>query len=244
MHFLDKVQNPGSCGVNIQFTKAETAINNYISQNLEQLPSLTICDLAENTYSSRATIDRYLKKIGADGFKQFKTSLILELEQTNINHYPSKSDFLSTSKYLLNDIDKVEIGDFIENLYKYKNEQIITVGMGSSYISAQYFARRLTEFGFNIRAIAVGEHMGLNLFAKAAIYMSATGENPFMLQMLEDVKAENFAITKADSRLAKLAEHNLTYHFFTSESKNEQFENQYAVIMFIEKICFELKKKF
>lgn len=71
----------GSCILRIQgvynFLKAaEKRIADYILQNTEEIVGLTIEELAVKSNSSYATINRFCKKVGYSGFKDFKNSLI------------------------------------------------------------------------------------------------------------------------------------------------------------------------
>ena len=62
------------------FTPAECSIAAYLLAHGNVLDRLTIRQLAEETYSSNATVIRLCRRLGFSGFRQMRTALIRELE--------------------------------------------------------------------------------------------------------------------------------------------------------------------
>ncbi|MFC6464391.1 MurR/RpiR family transcriptional regulator [Marinilactibacillus sp. GCM10026970] len=56
-------------------TPTDKQIANYILENMTSIPSLGIEELAKQTYTSHSAIVRFSKKIGFDGYKQFRLAL-------------------------------------------------------------------------------------------------------------------------------------------------------------------------
>lgn len=60
------------------FSEGEQQIADYLLEHPSE--DLTIRQLAERTYTSNATIVRMCRRLGYDGFRQFKTDFIKEIE--------------------------------------------------------------------------------------------------------------------------------------------------------------------
>lgn len=62
------------------FNDLDYLIYNFISENPTKIPYMTIRELADETHVSTATITRFAKKIGCNGFTEFK--LLFKKNQT------------------------------------------------------------------------------------------------------------------------------------------------------------------
>lgn len=65
------------------FTNTEKVIADYILANADNIEQLTIQELARKTYTSHASIIRFTRKLGLDGFKSFKIELLKTHQQEN-----------------------------------------------------------------------------------------------------------------------------------------------------------------
>lgn len=65
-------------------TESETALNAFIIKHFEELSYYGIIDLAQKAKVSKATIGRYLNKLGYTGYAEFKTALKNNLRTHNI----------------------------------------------------------------------------------------------------------------------------------------------------------------
>lgn len=65
------------------YTNTEKVIADYILAHTDSAEQLTIQSLAKETYTSNASIIRFTKKLGLDGFKAFKLELVKSLQQNN-----------------------------------------------------------------------------------------------------------------------------------------------------------------
>ena len=63
------------------FTSTEAAIADFILNNPEDMGRLSITALAQMTYSSKAAITRMCRKLGQDGYKEFRLAFAVELEK-------------------------------------------------------------------------------------------------------------------------------------------------------------------
>ena len=84
------------------FKSAEARLAEYVLHNQETAVNLTIDELATKSQTSYATVARFCKKLGYDGYKDFKNSLIQDVvnrqscealeEDLNINLHESLED--------------------------------------------------------------------------------------------------------------------------------------------------------
>ena len=69
-------------------TTTEQSVYSYILSNEEKVSYMRIRDLAEATHVSTATILRLIKKLGYDGFVEFRTTLkykVNEVSELDLN---------------------------------------------------------------------------------------------------------------------------------------------------------------
>lgn len=85
-------------------TPAERSLAEFLSFHAAEVPRLSISELAQRTSTSNATVVRFCRRLGFDGFRAFRIQLVSELERglskhpVNLN-YPV-SPFQSTSATL------------------------------------------------------------------------------------------------------------------------------------------------
>ncbi len=63
------------------FTSTEAEIADYILSHRDDIASMTITELAEATYTSKAAVARMCRKLGLDGYRTFKVNFAVELER-------------------------------------------------------------------------------------------------------------------------------------------------------------------
>lgn len=170
-------------------SKSELQIHNYINLNAKAVLGMKIVDIEEQTYLSRATIERYLKKAGATGFKTFKIKLN---EFLNFNNEP---------------IIYKEITDL---LIKYKHKSIGISAQGTSFLAAQYLNRRLKFLKFNSQAESFMDLNGVRPNFDLLIVISIRGSDYMGLsEIFDHYQVPVIAITKKDSYLSNNATYSI-----------------------------------
>ena len=80
---VEKIKNTAD------FTTSEKIIGNFILENKEAFCKMTVDEVAQKTYTSKATVTRFCKKIiNGKGFQEFKLAFISEMglvERLNIS---------------------------------------------------------------------------------------------------------------------------------------------------------------
>ena len=69
------------------FTSTEAEIADYILEHRDDIAAMTITELAEATYTSKAAVARMCRKLGLDGYRTFKVNFAVELERQRFEQH-------------------------------------------------------------------------------------------------------------------------------------------------------------
>ena len=107
---------------------------------------MKIKDLADEAHVSTATILRFCKKLGCEGYSEFKLRYKEYLQQTALLLTDSEE---TTVKGFLTRIDSKEFQDSLDEAFSIlkDSQRIILIGIGTSGILAQYGARFFSNVG-------------------------------------------------------------------------------------------------
>ena len=247
MDLLEKMKNKAL------FTEVELSVLEYIQNNLCDIVDMSIQELAKQTYTSNATIIRICKKLEINGFKNFKYTLLKELE---------------AGKYLKKDVDfnipfhqNESIEAIIENMTSlHKNtidlinshldknildvvcQQIINshhvfiFAVGDSKISAMGFVNKLVKLG--IYCIMTTDYNEELTFSRnltrhdCVIFISYRGNTTRMNQCLQLVKktgSKIIAVTSNEhSFISKYGDYSIIIPAKENEDKIATFYSQIA----------------
>lgn len=200
---VDKLQDQ------IDFTPQEQAVVAFILDNMKVVPSLSAQELAIQSFTSKATVVRLCQKLGFRGFQEFKLQLLAEwyerqrldslLSKEPISSHTCPEDLLDIvpqiyDKSLTNTrlaLRKQQLPKLLK--YLEQSEQIIFLGTGISYISAQAAAFKLSNLGLQACAMeSINKHfLALNKEKKIVFFLiSFTGKNETIYQMARYLKQE------------------------------------------------------
>ena len=133
----------------------EQIIFTYVVKNMQEVKNMSIRDLADKCFVSTATIFRFVKKLGFEGYSEFINSIIETEAESRRIHIPSviKNDDYRDS-YLKNIVEAVKVitdekYEKFETIMS-RNPDIYIVAEGLSREVGQYFLRLLTTIGFNV----------------------------------------------------------------------------------------------
>lgn len=204
-------------------SKSEKQLHKYVRENLQTIPTMSIYEFADTTLTSRATIDRYLKKIGINGFKEFKTILAtLDRESTDNLEILLLADFIGANHQL----------------------NIAVVGTGAGYIACEYLTRRMQTLGYFVHSYTFDSVALLQDNVDLMIIISSSGglRSKVSEGVIKEYLGTTYAITTADGYLAKLVDHVIPNGKTKVQSKYER-ENMLSTFMVIEDIFKELIKR-
>ncbi|MDI9218341.1 MurR/RpiR family transcriptional regulator [Clostridium tertium] len=237
-----------------KLNKNELDILNFCMKHANDIKSIKINDLAENTYTSPASIVRFCKKLGFSGFAEFKASFVLNIkntEETFNNH------FNENSPNLFKDINKsIELinEDILEEiLYLLHNaNRIEFFGEGSSRIVCSEVAKKFRTIGktaFNYDDSSMMYIAAASLTSNDLIFaVSMSGETIQVLKALNIAKTRGAKIISltdlSNNSQSKLADKSLyvTSTSFVHENYNIVSRTQALIIS--EYIFFRYLEKY
>lgn len=171
------------------FNQLEMDVYNYIISNEEKVVYMKVRELAEAVHVSTTTILRFCKKVGCEGYSEFRLKLKQEVsskEKKKIN-----MDLTAVKDFF----ERVQTQAFAENIQEAvklltKASSIIFVGVGNSSFIGKYGARYFNNVGWFSFAIddpftPVFRGKGERI---ATIALSVSGETEQTLMLAEKLK--------------------------------------------------------
>lgn len=157
------------------FTHQETAVADYILDQIESIQSMSSEELAKASYTSKATVVRLCKKVGMAGYQELKLQLVSEMvENIRVNQLLTSEPVNDKSTYqdILDTLPKLYDKAITDaRLCMDKNvmvrvfnrikaaDRVFIYGSGISYILAQSAAFKFETLGMECQACeAVNSH--------------------------------------------------------------------------------------
>ena len=205
----------------------ELLVYKYTIEHPNTVPFMRIRELAAEAHVSTTTVLHFCKKMGCDGYAQFKWKL---KEQAGTDQDTRLPDTLTELQNFLRRTSTPEYDAALDEAAGMiaRAERVFLVGIGNSGSMAEYGARYLSNLGkFALGVtdpfypITVTPNTTI-----AAVILSVSGETKQVLHLARQLKEKNaslIAITCSDqSSAAKLADITLPYyssvHRVTTES--------------------------
>lgn len=184
------------------FTNHEKDVARYILENPDKVPGMSSMELAQASFTSKATVVRLCQKLGLAGYQEFRLKLVEEMNQKNrisqmlkgepIHDKSTYKDIINTLPILYDkaitntrlSLDKNSMNR-INNMLQ-KAECIDFYGTGISYILAQSAAFKFATLGMECSAYESinGHYLAARKNKKTvAFLMSFTGANRTMIRV-------------------------------------------------------------
>lgn len=219
----------------------ELEVYNYISKNPEKVRYMRIRELAKEAHVSTSTILRFCKKIGCNGYSEFKLRLKQHLDQ---DHEPAVKDDISE---VIDFLKKTSTDEFEEKLDLLTDvilsaEHIFFVGSGMSGIVAKYGARYFSSMGKFCLYIDEPHYPTDSRFLENSlvIVFSVSGESHDTIGHVTRFKEQNcriFSITNTENcTIAKLSDYNLAYYVTYMRIKDYDVTTQIPAISIVERL--------
>lgn len=195
-------------------TVSERAITDYILKNINNLHGLTTEKLAQETFTSKATVSRLCKKLGLKNYYEFKQCILQEREEwlriqsadseEPVNQKSSFEDIMNTVPVLYDSairqaklsLDKPKIIRIFEKLKR--AEKIDIYGTGLMYQAAQVTSFKFMNLGKECSAYdGLNEHYVIadrNRKNKVVFVLSMTGNNLNMIRIAGLLKDRGFYV--------------------------------------------------
>ncbi len=184
--------------VMMEYSDARHAVGEFIIKEQDNIYKYTVGEIAERTYTSKATVVRFAKALGYDGWKEFMKDYVEEIQYRNAHENDIDFNFPfdeeTTYPEILDVIEKMQIETIKEtkDLIKMQNlntaadrivraKNIVIFSTSPNNYHAGTFARKLCSIGYLARTAVAGES-GLISAAlgkdDCAIIISYSGNNP------------------------------------------------------------------
>lgn len=126
--------------------ETETYVYNYVVKNTKKVLNESIRELANNTHVSTATVMRFCKKMGCEGFNELKYRLKENVEESETeeqekeSYYTNFVSYITTQAYL----DSIQrTADIIKD-----SDSFAVVGLGIHSDFAKHTARLFCRIGY------------------------------------------------------------------------------------------------
>ncbi|SDZ15588.1 MurR/RpiR family transcriptional regulator [Tindallia californiensis] len=233
-----------------EFTESQKILGKYILDNYREAAFLSAQELGDTLGFSDATVIRFSKVLGFNGYTEFKDSIRENIKRQlspdtkllksmkNFKHKDDaitnicKADLKNLEEYLLN-IKSERMDQAVDQIYK--AETIYFLGLGTSVIVIDFLAYHMRRMGFRVNVI---HHGGLMLFdhltsiSEKDLLIVATFprySKDSMNAVLYAKKKGATVVVITDSELSEVA--NKGDIVLTTKTNNTSFFNSYIVPM-------------
>lgn len=222
----------------------EQLVYRYIIEHPNTVPFMRIRELASEAHVSTTTVLHFCKKMGCDGYAQFKWKLKEQAGTGQESHLP---DSLSELQNFLWRVGTPEYDAALDEAAGMiaRAERVFLVGIGNSGSMAEYGARYFSNLGkFSLCVkdpfypITVTPSMSIT-----AIILSVSGETRQILHLARQLKEKNanlIAITCSEQNTAaRLSDIVLPYYSSMHRLTEENYDltSQMPVIYLLESLA-------
>ena len=177
----------------MQLTEMEQHILTYFEDNLSTVAFMNLEELSHILYTSNATIVRFCKKIGLNGFNEFKYQLKKELSQLKQDSFSSDDLVRQSLATFKDNIESLHFEDLEEiRSLLISNRPLYIYGTGLSCTPARYLQNALTNLDRScilIEFTDLLEAITYNIKDDAILFIITThGDADRYMQILENAK--------------------------------------------------------
>ena len=227
------------------FTDLDLAVYDCIVKNRGRISRMPIKELATMAHVSTATILRFCRKCGADGYSEFKIKYREHLEG---KRDALKDDGTAELQSFVNQARSEDFQESIEMAFQYlrKSRCTIFIGVGSSGMLGKYGARYFSNVGhFSLFIddpwLPVLQDLAENTVTIALSESGLTSQTITIASQLQERGSRLISITNnANSVLARMADCNISYHVAEALVNERNVTTQIPVIYIIETLAKKL----
>ena len=212
----------------------ELEVYGYIMQHKNAISYMRIREVATEAHVSTTTVLRFCKKIGCDGYAEFKLKMKEYNKQKNINKVSEKfQNQLETAAAMIA-----------------KMERVLFVGIGTSGHMGQYGARCFTNIGKFSLCIS-DPFYPINMQeaeSTVAIVMSVSGESSQTVKIVNGLKRSNckiISITNTENcTISKLSDINISYYItMRQDEEHTDYTSQVPAVSIIEALANKIRNR-
>lgn len=210
----------------------EMSVYHYVIQHQSAIPYMRIRELAAETHVSSTTILRFCKKLGCDGYAEFKLKMKEQLGQQNVVQVPED---LSELKTFLKHIESPAFQKKLDEAASIiaKADRVLCVGVSNSGYIAQYAARYFSTFGKFSMAVTDPFYPVWQMddsASTAALVFSISGQSEQTIRIASQLKqhlCHIISITHSENNpVSQLSELTLPHYITMRRKKRNEGENQ------------------
>lgn len=227
----------------------ELAVYEYVMQHKSAISYMRIRELAAEAHVSTTTVLRFCKKMGCDGYAEFKLRM---KEYNGLKKIVMLSEDMSEIRAFF---ERLETDKFQQKLEEAaamiaKTERVIFVGIGSSGHVGQYAARCFTNLG-KFSLYISDPFYPINMkdaVSTAAIILSVSGESEQVVKIANGLKHSNcriISITNTEqSTISKMSDVNLSYYItMRRDEENVDYTSQIPVMCIVELLGKKIRNR-
>lgn len=223
----------------------ELLLYKYIMKNTDKVVYMRIRELADQAHVSTTTILRFCKKLGCNGYSEFKIKLKLYID----GHTNSKVN--NDSSIIIDYFKKLDSNEFNEKIETVcdiitTSNNVVFVGSGTSGILCKYAARYFSAIG-KFASYIDDPYFPANYKAyenSVIIALSVSGETDTTINLINKLKIENctiISITNSENcTISKLSDLNISYYINQEKVGISDITTQVPTMFIIESIAKHL----
>ena len=229
--------------------ETELEVYKYITKNRVEVLNMKIRDLADVAHVSTTTVLRFCKKIGCEGYAEFKLKYKMELSKTEkLKDYNDTHTMLQYFKRIDTEAFDNELNKVAELIYERSN--VIFLGIGTSGILAKYGARFFSNIGKFSQHIDDPFYPVPNRYLddSVVIILSVSGETRETIDQMHNflnTKSVILSITNTNvNTIASMSDINLSYYIpMTIIGDSLNLTTQVPVLFMLEILAKKVQKK-
>lgn len=226
------------------FNELDLSIYNCIIKNKNQISHMKIKDLADEAHVSTATVLRFCKKIGCEGYSEFRLRYKEYLKHENSHGNDTNETTLKGFVSRINSQDFQSSIDMAYDMLK-DSQRIIFIGIGSSGILGKYGARFFSNVGrFSLYVedpfLPILQDMAHDTVTVALSVSGNTEQTIYLANQLKERGSRLIAITNnSDSTLSRIADCNITYYVPEIMAHDTNITTQVPVVYILETLAMK-----
>lgn len=231
----------------LSLNELELEVFRYVAANRQAVPYMRIRELAAEAHVSTTTVLRFCKKMGCDGYTEFKIRLKDELAQRPAVA-PDPLDTLRSFWRCLEDGGfDCDLEDAAQLLAR--SENVLLFGVGNSGAVACYGARALANVGKFAVALADPFYpLDANGGPRTAVVLlSVSGETREVLDMASKARAQGNGIVvitaNGRSQLSRMADVRLAYDLPVQRVGDFDRSSQVPPVALLEQLAHRLSER-
>lgn len=215
-------------------TLSELDVLRFIDKNIEKIFSLSIQDLAKESFSSTATIIRLCKKLNFSGYAELKYALKNDFEKNKsktktVSFYDAIQNNINNITLTLKNLDEKNVNKIVDILKSNMNIYFFGKGLNGTileYASKELLSHARNNIFFQDTHIAYlyAEKMNKN---DCVILASLSGKTHQIIRMAQIAKSRGATIISLtgtkENDLAKLGDYHLSV--VTSQLNDSKIDN-------------------